>query len=146
MTASLVEDELLLALALWFVLVKVVPLTRYLMVVQGASTMLSWSMPIMFAPLRLKTPMTRNETLLMRISLPIGDTPRKQVSLHGVADHAHLVAVADVAVGEHLACRHVLPIAHRQERGRRAADLFGHPVAVPVDDLRPGADQSARRR
>ena len=32
-------------------------------------------MPIMFAPLRLKTPMTRNETLLMRISLPIGDTP-----------------------------------------------------------------------
>ena len=38
---SLVEDELLLELLLWFVLVRVVPLTRYLMVVQGASTMLS---------------------------------------------------------------------------------------------------------
>ena len=79
MTASLVDEELPLALALWFVLVSVVPLTRYLMVVQGASTMLSWSMPIMFAPLRLKTPMTRNETLLMRISLPIGDVVWKQV-------------------------------------------------------------------
>ena len=92
------DEELLPALPLWFVLVSVVPLTRYLMVVQGASTMLSWSMPIMFAPLRLKTPMTRNETLLMRISLPIGDASWKQVPLHGVADDAHLVAVADVAV------------------------------------------------
>ena len=70
---SLVEDESLLALLLWFVLVSVVPLTRYFTVVQGASTMLSWSMPTMFAPLRLKTPITRNATLLMRISLPIGD-------------------------------------------------------------------------
>ena len=40
--------------------------------------MLSWSMPIMFAPLRLKTPMTRNETLLMRISLPMGDAPENR--------------------------------------------------------------------
>ena len=44
------------------------------MVVQGASTMSSWSMPIMLAPLRLSTPMTRNETFLMRISLPMGDS------------------------------------------------------------------------
>ena len=35
---------------------------------------------------------------------------------------------------------HVLPIADRQERRRCAADLFGNTVAVPVDDLRPGAD------
>jgi hypothetical protein len=30
-------------------------------------------MPTMFAPFRLKTPITRNATLLMRISLPIGE-------------------------------------------------------------------------
>ena len=76
--------------ALWLVLVRAVPLTRYLMVVQGASTMLSWSMPIMFAPLRLSTPTTRKETLLMRISLPSGDVVREQVPLDGVADHADL--------------------------------------------------------
>ena len=85
----------------------------------------------MFAPLRLKTPMTRNETLLMRISLPIGDASGKQVSLHGVADHAHLVAVADVAVGEHLALRHVLPIAHDQERRRCAVICSGTQLRLP---------------
>ena len=47
---------------LWLVLVKVVPAMRYLMVVQGASRMSSWSMPIMLAPLRLSTPMTLKVT------------------------------------------------------------------------------------
>ena len=64
----------------------------------------------------------------------------EQVSLHGIADHAHLVAVADIAVGEHLASGHVLPITHHQERRRGAGDLLGNPVAVPVDNLRSGAD------
>ena len=82
---------MLLALLLWLPLVKVVPATRNLMVVQGASTMSSWSMPIMLAPLRLSTPRTRKETLLMRISLPMGDSPLEQLALQGLADHAHLV-------------------------------------------------------
>ena len=63
------------AAALWLVLVRVVPLTRYLMVVQGASTTSSWSMPIMLAPFLLNTPTTRKETFLMRSSLPMGDSP-----------------------------------------------------------------------
>ena len=140
LTLSLVEDELLLALLLWFVLVSVVPLTRYLTVVQGASTMLSWSMPTMFAPLRLKTPITRNGTLLMRISLPIGDISWKQVLLDGVSDDAYLVAVANVAVAEHFACRHFLPIADLQIRRRDAVDVFGHAIAVSINDLRSGTN------
>ena len=73
LTALLVAEDVLLELTLWFVLPSVVPLTRYLMVDQGASTRLSWSMPIMFAPFALNTPTTRNETLLMRISWPRGE-------------------------------------------------------------------------
>ena len=92
------------------------PLTRYLIVVQGASTMSSWSMPIMLAPLRLSTPMTRKETLWMRISLPTGDSPWNSSRFERLADHADLVAVADVAVGEHVAFGHVLPVADGQER------------------------------
>jgi len=41
LTVSLVEDESVLALPLWFALVRFVPLTRYLIVVHGASTRLS---------------------------------------------------------------------------------------------------------
>ena len=37
----------------WFL-----PETRYLIVVHGARTMSSWSLPIMLAPLRLSTPTT----------------------------------------------------------------------------------------
>jgi len=48
-------------------------------------------MPIMFAPLRLKTPITRNEMLLMRNLFADGRHVCKQVSPHGIADHAHLV-------------------------------------------------------
>ena len=103
LTASLVRGGTAGWLLLWLVLVRAEPLTRYLTVVQGASTMLSWSMPIMFAPLRSSTPMTRKETLLMRISLPSGDASGNSFPLHGVADDADLVAVADVAVGEHFA-------------------------------------------
>ena len=44
------------------VVVTPVALTRYLIVVQGAITMSSWSMPIMLAPLRLSTPMTLKVT------------------------------------------------------------------------------------
>ena len=57
--------------------VKLVALTRYLIVVQGAKTMSSWSMPIMLAPLGLNTPMILKVTLFRRISLPMGDSPSK---------------------------------------------------------------------
>ncbi len=60
-----------------------------------------------------------------------------------VADHAHLVAVANVAVGEHLAFVHVLQSRTARIRRRRAVDLLGHPVAVAVDDLRSGADHGS---
>ena len=102
--------------ALWLTLVRLVPLTRYLIVVQGASTMSSWSMPIMLAPLRLSTPMTRKETFWMRISLPIGDSPWNSSRLSVSPITQTLLRVADVAVGEHLALVQVLPVAHRQER------------------------------
>ncbi|MGA2258564.1 MAG: hypothetical protein ABSG53_28195 [Thermoguttaceae bacterium] len=48
--------------------------TRNLIVVQGAKMQSSWSWSIMFAPRRLKSPMTRNGTLRMRIVLPMGDS------------------------------------------------------------------------
>src|SRR5262249_37411996 len=46
------------ALALWLAVEADTPATRYLMVVHGASRMSSWSMPIMLAPLGLRTPTT----------------------------------------------------------------------------------------
>src|SRR5687768_7802706 len=48
--------------------------TRYLMLVHGARMMSSWSEPIMFAPLAARVPVTLNDTLLIRISLPSGDS------------------------------------------------------------------------
>ncbi len=57
----------------WLTLVSTVLLTRALMLVHGASTMSSWSRPIMLAPRALSTPMTRKPTFCMRISRPIGD-------------------------------------------------------------------------
>ena len=70
-------DAAAAAALLWAVLAVVDPDTRYLMVVHGAMTMSSWSMPTMLAPLEERTPTTRNDTFWMRISLPMGDSPRK---------------------------------------------------------------------
>src|SRR5262245_58806652 len=53
---------------------ELLPHTRNLIVVQGAKTTSSWSIPIMFEPLGLKTPTTRKDTFETRISLPIGDS------------------------------------------------------------------------
>src|ERR1043165_6217275 len=49
--------------------------TRYLIVVHGAISTSSWSIPNVFAPLAFKTPITRNPTFRTRISLPTGDWP-----------------------------------------------------------------------
>ena len=57
------------------VLVEPLPVTRYLIVVQGARMMSSWSMPTMLEPLGESTPITRRETFWMRSSLPTGDSP-----------------------------------------------------------------------
>ena len=51
------------------------PDTRYLIVVQGASSVSSWSIPQVLAPFLLSTPTTLNDTFCTRISLPTGDTP-----------------------------------------------------------------------
>ncbi len=71
LTVSVVEVA---SFALWLALARAFPLTRYLIVVQGASMMSSWSIPIMFEPLRPSTPRTLKETLLTRISFPTGDS------------------------------------------------------------------------
>ena len=98
--------------AAWLVLVRVTAATRYLMVVQGASTMSSWSMPIMFAPLGPSTPMTRKATFWMRISLPTGDSFWNSSRFDGFADQADLVPVVHVVLGEGVT------FVHRPNRGR----------------------------
>ena len=90
-------------------------LTRNLMVVQGANTMSSWSMPTMLAPLRLSTPMTLKETFWMRISLPTGDSPWNSSPLDGFADQADAVPVAHVEIGEDVALGEFFPVADGQE-------------------------------
>ena len=69
-------------------------LTRYLIVVQGATTMSSWSMPIMLAPLDDNTPMTRKVTFEMRISLPTGDSPSKSSRFNVVPIMQTLLALS----------------------------------------------------
>ena len=51
------------------------PFRRDFMVVHGSITQSSMSMPIMFAPLDFKTPITLNTTFCMRRSLPTGFAP-----------------------------------------------------------------------
>ena len=60
---------------------------------------------------------------------------REELLHHGLPDQAHLVGVADVAVGERLAFGQVGPVLDIEVRRRRAGDSRGHPVAVAVDDL-----------
>ena len=64
----------------------------------------------------------------------------KQLPLDRGADHADLAAAEDVAIGEHSAFEHVVPVAHGEVGGRGAVDAHRHPVAVAVDDLAAGAD------
>ena len=73
-------------------------------------------MPIMLAPLRLSTPTTRNDTFWMRMSLPIGDSPSKQLAGDRPAEQADLARVAHVALGERLAFVELLPVADVVER------------------------------
>ena len=110
------------------------PEMRYLIVVHGASRMSSWSMPIMLAPLRRRTPTTSKRHVL----------------------HAHLLADRRL-VAEQLALsvwpstQTLLPLrtsrsvkrspsAIAQSRTSRNSgvvpdDLHRHPVLVAVDDL-----------
>ena len=97
----IVVDDASAATAL--VLRAPMPLTRNLIVVQGASTMSSWSWPIMLAPLRAQHADHPEGDVLDADFLADGRFVLKQLALDGGADQADLVAVADVAVGE--ACR-----------------------------------------
>jgi DNA polymerase III gamma/tau subunit len=54
---------------------------RLRMVRQGTTTVSSWSMPIMLAPFRGRTPITLKRTLLRRRSRPTGFSPGKSSSL-----------------------------------------------------------------
>ena len=78
--------------ALWLASASVAPLTRYLIVVQGASTMSSWSMPIMFAPLRLEHADHPEGDVLDADLLADGRFVLEQLALEGLADHADLAA------------------------------------------------------
>ena len=52
-------------------------LQQAMTVVQGARTTSSWSLPIMLAPLRDRTPVTWHDTLFSRTYLPTGDSSPK---------------------------------------------------------------------
>ena len=62
-------------------------------------------MPIMLAPLGVRTPMTLKATLFTRTSLPPGISPLEELPDHALAQDADLAAVADVLIREHLALR-----------------------------------------
>ena len=116
------------------------PATRYLIVVHGASTMSSWSMPIMFAPLRVSTPIDLERDVLDADLLADRRLAAEQLADDRLADQADLAAVADVAVGERARPRPGRP--SRGRRGTRAScrRCTRHPVAVAVDDLGARAD------
>ena len=128
------------------------------MVVQGASTTSSWSMPIMFAPLRPSTPTILKETFWMRISLLIGDSPWNNSRLIVSPITQTLFALRTSCSPNISPSENVLPVADLEEGRGRTADLHRHPVAVPIDELRrvrgrsaprgprPGTDVRSRRR
>ena len=118
LTASLVEEAVPLALALWFVLVK-----------RGAADAILDGGPrgqhdvVLVHAHHVRALAAQDADDAKRDVVDadfLADRRHlgKQVPCHGVADDAYLVAVADVAVAEHLAFGHVPPIAHR--RGTKA--------------------------
>ena len=86
--------------------------------------MSSWSMPIMLAPFRSSTPITRSETFCMRISLPIGRLPAEELADQRLADEADLAAVADVVIGEGFPFVELFPVADDQERGACVPQMY----------------------
>ena len=125
--------------ALWLPPEREVATTRYLIVVQGARRMSSWSWPIMFAPF-LPQDADHLEGYVPDADLLADGRLSGEKLPHDRAAHdADLARVADVVLGESLALVHVGPIAHLEEGRGRAVDVRGHPVSVAVDDLRAGA-------
>ena len=77
-------------------LASTAPLTRYLTSSRGPRTMSSWSVPIMFAPLRLSTPITAEGDVLDADFLAERRFVLEEFAAQGLADHADLAAVAHV--------------------------------------------------
>ena len=102
--------------------------------------MSSWSRPIMFAPLRREHADDRNGTLLMRISLPIGDSsPNSSRTIVWPIRQTWRRCATSRSVNGSPSARFCQSRTSRNV-GRRAVDVDRHPVLVAVDDLRAGAD------
>ena len=124
---------------LWLPPEREVATTRYLIVVQGARRMSSWSWPIMFAPFRLEDADHLEGDVPDADLLADGRLSGEELPYDRAAHDADFARVADVVVGERLALVHVGPVAHLEKGWGRAVDVRGHPVLVAVDDLRAGA-------
>ena len=118
---------------------------RLLMVVQGASTTLSWSWPKRFAPLASRTPITVNGMFLMRIVEPTQSAVWNRLSAT-VSPMTQTLAAAWMSRSVKKSPLANLPIAHRRVERVDADDFVGRPILISGDTCAAGIHHGRGRQ